>query len=114
VSAAASLVARLRARGIELVPAGDRLRYRPVDALTPDELAALRELKADVLALLAAPPSSPPRYFHPWPDSLPGLGRRTVAAFDVCADCGAGTWARYGDTTLCLACARARERGATT
>jgi hypothetical protein len=111
VTAVVELVATLQARGVMLRPDGDRLHVRPVEALTPEELAALREHKADVLALLAAPPSSPPRYFHPWPDSLPGLGRRTVAAFDVCADCGAGTWARYGDTALCLACARARERG---
>jgi hypothetical protein len=109
VTAAVALVAQLRARGIELVPAGDRLRYRPVDALTPDELAALRALKADVLALLTAP-TLPPRYFHPWPDALSGLGRRTVGPFEACADCERWSWARYGDVVLCLACARQRER----
>jgi hypothetical protein len=56
VTAAVALVARLRARGVELVPAGDRLRFRPADALTPAELATLRELKREVLTLLTAPP----------------------------------------------------------
>lgn len=49
------LLDRLRARGVELVAAGDRLRFRPADALTADELEALRRHKAEVLALLTAP-----------------------------------------------------------
>ena len=42
----------LRSRGVTLAAAGDKLRYRPVDALTSADLAALREHKADLLALL--------------------------------------------------------------
>jgi hypothetical protein len=47
-------------------------------------------------------------YAHPWPDALPGTGRRTLAALDQCADCEQWSWARYGDLVLCLACARLR------
>jgi tubulysin polyketide synthase-like protein len=56
---AAELVERLRARGVELVPAGDRLRFRPADALSPEELDALRAHKSEVMALLT-PPWQPP------------------------------------------------------
>jgi hypothetical protein len=109
VSVALTLVANLRARGVTLKPDGDKLRVRPSSRLTPDELAALREHKADVLALLTAPPaSSPARYFHPWPDTLLGLGRRTVGPFEACAECSSWSWVRYGDVVLCLKCARQR------
>jgi TubC N-terminal docking domain len=50
---AAELLAALRGRGVELQADGDRLRFRPVAAVTADELAALRAHKAGVLALLA-------------------------------------------------------------
>ena len=36
---AAALVADLRARGVELVPAGDRLRFRPASAVPPESRA---------------------------------------------------------------------------
>ena len=50
---------------------------------------------------------APLSYAHPWPDALPGLGRRAVGPFDPCARCGMGSWARYGDVVLCLPCAKA-------
>ena len=50
---AAELLEALRTRGVELRAAGDRLRFRPVAAVTTDELEALRAHKAAVLALLA-------------------------------------------------------------
>jgi hypothetical protein len=50
---AAALVAELRARGVTLRPEGGALKVRPVSKLTPDELKALRQHKAEVLALLA-------------------------------------------------------------
>jgi hypothetical protein len=52
------------------------------------------------------PKESPSAYAHPWPDALPGLGHRSVGPFIACAECGAGTWARYGDRPLCLGCAQ--------
>ena len=50
---AAELLEALRTRGVELRAAGDRLRFRPVAAVTTDDLEALRAHKAAVLALLA-------------------------------------------------------------
>ena len=55
---AAVLVESLRARGVELRAVGDRIRYRPASALTPDDLEALRQQKAEVLSLLS-PKMSP-------------------------------------------------------
>ena len=48
------LIADLRARGVELVADGPRLRCRPRSALTEDDLATLREIKPTVLAHLRA------------------------------------------------------------
>jgi hypothetical protein len=44
-------------------------------------------------------------YAHPWPDALPALGSRDVGPYTACADCGTGTWVRFGDYPLCLGCA---------
>src|SRR5262245_46855244 len=55
---AADLVLTLRSNGAELVPAGDRIRYRPASKVPPDMLAHLRDRKAEVLALLSAHPTS--------------------------------------------------------
>lgn len=56
---AVELVATLQARGVELVPAGDRLRFRPGEAVTPEERDALRRHKAEVLRLLTVPEPLP-------------------------------------------------------
>jgi hypothetical protein len=52
---AVELVRNLQARGIELAPAGDRVRFRPGDAVTAEERDALRAHKVEVLALLVGP-----------------------------------------------------------
>jgi hypothetical protein len=49
---ASALVDKLRARGVELITDGSRLGVRPAGALTEEERAALRQHKAEVLALL--------------------------------------------------------------
>jgi hypothetical protein len=54
-----ALVDLLRARGVTLEIAGDRLKITPASAVTPDELAMLRARKAEVLRLLAGPPPRP-------------------------------------------------------
>lgn len=117
---APALLATLRARGVEVVAAGDRLRYRPADAVPEDLVAAMRACKAELLALLCA--SEPERlgsaglrvrpgaYSHPWPERVPGLGARHVGAFEPCEDDGDGSWVRYGQVVLCLRCARRRVR----
>lgn len=53
-AAAADLLAELRQRGIELVARGDRLRYRPRAAVTPDLAERLRAHKGALLTILAA------------------------------------------------------------
>ena len=126
----AALVETLRARGVTIEPRGDKLRVVPASSISPEEVEALRQHKAAVLALLAGKspvavdqdPASgpfrlPPRpavrwWSYPWPDNLPRLGRRTVGPFDMCAKCSAWSWARYGSTVLCLDCARCRLRDA--
>jgi hypothetical protein len=50
---AVQLVATLRARGVELVPAGNRLRFRPGEAVTSEEREMLAAVKGEVLAMLA-------------------------------------------------------------
>ncbi len=65
MSLAVVLLDRLRARGIELVPAGDRLRFRPGEAVTSEEREALRRHKAEVLALLTSPQPFEPLALDP-------------------------------------------------
>lgn len=50
---ASDLLSDLRARGVELVAAGDRIRFRPADALTDADRAALRDHRAEIIVLLA-------------------------------------------------------------
>jgi hypothetical protein len=102
------LVARLRARGVTLEPDGPTLVVRPVSAVHPDEVAALRQHKAEVLALLRTVdrPRVALSYAHPWPDAIDRLGRRRVGPFAPCeGSCGRWSWVRYGDVVLCLPCA---------
>lgn len=49
----AEILAKLRARGVELRASGGRLLYRPASAVAGELLDALRACKLDVLALLA-------------------------------------------------------------
>jgi hypothetical protein len=65
----AQLLAELSILGVTLVPDGGRLRLSPRSALTPDLLDRIRELKPEILYVLASVPS---------PDLLPwtaGLSR---------------------------------------
>jgi hypothetical protein len=81
VTAAFELVARLQARGVDLRPDGADLVIRPAGAVRPEEVEALRQHKAEVLAMLAYDQLSG------WPATLPGLGRRAVVPFVRCVDC---------------------------
>lgn len=54
-SAVGELLAELSRRGVELVVHGDRLRYRPADAATPELAERLRIHKAELLAALMPP-----------------------------------------------------------
>jgi hypothetical protein len=48
------LYTELTARGIEFQVQGDKLRFRPSEELTPDEVSAIRQNKLDLLKLLRA------------------------------------------------------------
>ena len=110
MTAVVELVAQLRARGVIREPDGPTLVVRPVSAVRPEEIAALRQHKAEVLALLR--PVDLPRvaisYAHPWPDAVERLGPRRVGPFAACeGSCGRWSWVRYGAAVLCLPCVRA-------
>jgi hypothetical protein len=49
---AAALLKRLRARGVIVHADGNRLRLRPANAVTDDEVEALRRLKPEILRML--------------------------------------------------------------
>ena len=55
---AAELLANLDRLGVRLEAHGDRLRYQPRSALTPDLLVRPKAHKADVLAMLRPAPES--------------------------------------------------------
>ena len=53
MTTAAQLLTELQALGVTLAADGDRLRFRPGTAVTPELLARLRTHKAELLAMLA-------------------------------------------------------------
>ena len=52
MNGAIELLTDLRRRGLELVRDGDKIKYRPQDALPPELRAAMTEHKAELLVLL--------------------------------------------------------------
>lgn len=122
------LIAEFRALGVELIPSGDKIRYRPASVVPADLKERLRARKAEVLAALTTSPAAIP---PTWPAALLGLGARRVIAFSPCHDCQTdppeddtlkvgpheiaipgptGTFVSYGDAPLCSRHARARAR----
>jgi hypothetical protein len=45
----------------------------------------------------------------PWPEEIPGLGHRAVAALTRCRICSSTTFVRYGEAALCLGHATAYQ-----
>ena len=73
------LLAELHRRGVELVAQGSRLRFRPVDAVSPELLARIRAHKVEILAELRRPDvPAPPR--PPEPSRARDLLERALAA----------------------------------
>jgi hypothetical protein len=131
---AETLIAEFQALGVELIPNGDKIRYRPASVVPADLKEKLRQSKAEVLAVLTSPTTEPARPVpsapsSSWPANLPNLGERRVIAFSPCSDCevdpptdellkvGAyeiavpgqrGTFAAYGSRPLCVRHTRAR------
>ncbi len=69
----AALVDALRDRGVTFRVDGETVYVKPVAAVTPGELAVLRERKAEVRALLAARPT-----LRMWVDLDPVAVRETL------------------------------------
>jgi len=57
-----ALLGRLAQAGVELHPAGDRLRFRPRSAVTPDLLSELAEHKHELVRLLTSGPGQSQPY----------------------------------------------------
>jgi len=86
---------------------------RPRLMVRADLKPLVLEHREALKALLQAPSDPRPApnliaraYAHPWPDELPGFGRRTVGPLDPCVACSVGSWVRHGSTVLCLHCVR--------
>ncbi len=78
------LLVELARRGIELRAAGDRLRYRPRAAMTPDLADRLAAHRGDLLAILAAADAAKPAFA-----TLGGATVEAVAPFKSAARDGA-------------------------
>jgi hypothetical protein len=85
-SSAVALLVELTRRGVELQAHGDRLRFRPVSAVTDDLRDRFTRHKADILRVLAQPPVVPTRPAFRFTDGLMDFG-------DVCAGWTPAAWA---------------------
>ena len=95
VTAAATLLAELRQRRIELQADGDTLRFWPRESVTPDDLVRLRTHKAELLRLLMIGESVQPNLVldattmrkvlgpAPAPELIATLRREVIAAIAV-------------------------------
>jgi hypothetical protein len=118
VTALDALEEVLRAGG-RIIPDPTRPRLVVPPDLKPLVLEHRAALRALVLARAAptlpvpVPGVSDARarcaYAFPWPNVVHGLGVRAVGPYHPCADCGRGSWVRYGSVVLCCACASTRE-----
>jgi len=82
--AAQDLLAQLSGIGVEIEAHGDRLRYRPRSAMTPDLLAAVKSCKPELLEILATNSLLP--------EGLGGSGSRSTGAASVSrANCTTGS-----------------------
>ena len=52
---ATEIIQDLRRRGVQLEAVGDRLRFRPREAVTSDLVEALKQHKAEIISTLTAP-----------------------------------------------------------
>lgn len=86
---AAKLLSDLKARGVEFQTDGDRVRFRPVEWLTPIELDAIRRHKTSILALLR--PASPFDRDNS-ADAEPAPVTDIVSTGKPVCRCGSTTW----------------------
>jgi hypothetical protein len=113
---AVELLERLAERGVELAAEGDRLRYRPREAVPPDLRAALAAHKPEILRLFSAEGDEvawraeamrrqvPPRGAIPW---LMAREEARTSPRGTCLSCGDALAA--GRRFRCGPCVRAVE-----
>jgi len=110
------VLAELARRGVEVAVDGDRLRFRPQGAVTPDLRAALAEHKADLIRLLGDDEEvawrvEAMRPQVPRTGAIPVLLARPEAKYaprGTCVSCGGPLAA--GRRSRCAPCVRAVER----
>src|SRR5687768_8980394 len=93
-----ALLADLAAAGLEVVARGDRIRYRPIAAMTPGLLGRVRQSKPALLKALSSPPPAPAapapgRVIADCP-ALSPVGQ-WVAPVPQCHCCGHSRWWRF-------------------
>ena len=80
---AEELLAQVEELGIVLKPEGDRLLYRPVEAVQPELLAQLRTHKSELLDLLTWPEeclAAEREHGHPCARLFPFVGQRVTTS----------------------------------
>jgi hypothetical protein len=112
----AELLAELTRRGVEIAVEGDRLRFRPQDAVTPDLRAALIEHKTDLIRLLS-PNDEVTWRIEAMRPQVPRIGTIPVllarpeaktAPGGTCVSCG--DWLAPDRRIRCVLCVSAIER----
>ena len=112
MSSAVEILAQLKELGIEVVPDGDNLRYRPRTAMTPDLAERVKENKPVLLAILRGDtpnasadtgnPHLPERLIF---DADCMVWENNIEPPDPCSECGGIIfwWNPLGDQ-CCMAC----------
>ena len=100
---AAALLRKLHQLGIELRPKGDKIAFRPKEAMTPELFDHLQSHKAELLAMLRSDPHLGLPLALPVPLSLFALVARTSGA---CYLCGSVVFWRLkqGVELVCAVC----------
>ncbi len=100
---AAALLRQFHRLGIELRPQGDKIAFRPKEAMTPELLDRLQLHKADLLTMLRSDPHLGLPLALPLPLSLFELVARTKGA---CYLCGSVVFWRlkHGTELICAVC----------
>lgn len=99
---AASLIESLAWRGISVLADGDTIKVSPASGLTDEDRLAIRDHKAELLALLGRQPDAPRLGSF----ARPMVVRGTQMSDDIClwATCGGSMTAHGHNRYLCGAC----------
>lgn len=110
-----TLLMELESFGATVRVHADRLRIEAPGDLPGALYRSLVEHRDAIVARLRAKPAvttaagtarAGMRGCDPWPEEVPGLGRRSIGPFAPCSNCGdEWTWVVYGSVYLCRPCA---------